>query len=277
MAPIRRYLRISNHSVLECRIYLADPGDERWLESRSSVRMASDQYSAVTVIERIIAAIRPLVLPKLREENARKASGKKKSAPVKDVLLEETLTVKADDFEVAIFLRETGTRHSLVTRQKMFAESGDVAGVSVPVGITNEEELVVHLEDIPSATDDRETESEELRPTRRHRKQRERSVSNEVTPREGSGGARPAKRVFATQCRGEDKKLAARVAYEGFSIWGWILCLLITRRKASKDPTVRAEQVPQGELEASTSFKDGQTLMEEWISTQAPQELVDED
>lgn len=76
MAPIRRYLRISKFSVLECRIYLEDPSDTRWLlDSRDPV------------LPRIFASIRPLVLPKLREENERLFS-RKKGKPVKDVIAE---------------------------------------------------------------------------------------------------------------------------------------------------------------------------------------------
>lgn len=78
MAPIRRYLRISKHSVLECRIYLENPADSRWLlDSRDPV------------LPRIFSVIRPLVLPKLREENER-LFAKKKAKPVKDVIAEGT-------------------------------------------------------------------------------------------------------------------------------------------------------------------------------------------
>jgi hypothetical protein len=79
MAPIRRYLRISKYSVLECRIYLDNPSDTRWLLDTRSTRDP--------VLARIFAAIRPLVLPKLREENER-IFAKKKSKPVKDVIAE---------------------------------------------------------------------------------------------------------------------------------------------------------------------------------------------
>lgn len=76
MAPIRRYLRISKTSVLECRIFLENPADgPRWL-------LSSDDPA----LPRVIEAIRPLVLPKLREETERaKAKGKKKNR-IKDVV-----------------------------------------------------------------------------------------------------------------------------------------------------------------------------------------------
>lgn len=78
MPPIRRYLRISKHSVLECRIYLDSPSDNRWLLNPRD-----------PVLPRVFEAIRPLVLPKLREENER-LWARKKGKPVKDVITEGT-------------------------------------------------------------------------------------------------------------------------------------------------------------------------------------------
>lgn len=81
MAPIRRYLRITKHSILEVRIYLDRPADaDAWLLKRSD-----------PALPRVIQAIRPLVLPKLREENERgkgKAGAKAKKKGVKDVVVE---------------------------------------------------------------------------------------------------------------------------------------------------------------------------------------------
>jgi hypothetical protein len=76
MAPIRRYLRISRHSVLECRIFLENPADgPRWL-----------LHPQDPALPRIFEAVKPYVLPKLREENERmKGKGKKKKS-VKDVV-----------------------------------------------------------------------------------------------------------------------------------------------------------------------------------------------
>lgn len=76
MAPIRRYLRISKYSVLECRIYLDNPSDSRWLLNPRD-----------PILPRVFEAIRPLVLPKVREENIRLWT-KKKGKPVKDVITE---------------------------------------------------------------------------------------------------------------------------------------------------------------------------------------------
>lgn len=76
MAPIRRYLRISKYSVLECRIYLDNPSDSRWLLN-----------SQDPILPRVFDVIRPLVLPKLREESERRLF-RKKSKATKDVIAE---------------------------------------------------------------------------------------------------------------------------------------------------------------------------------------------
>lgn len=80
MAPIRRYLRITKYSVLEVRIYLDNPTlGAAWLLNPRA-----------PVLPRVIEAVRPLVLPKLREENERhKGKGKKKN--VKDIVVEGTI------------------------------------------------------------------------------------------------------------------------------------------------------------------------------------------
>lgn len=77
MAPIRRYLRITRYSVLEVRIYLDNPAlAQSWLLG-----------SRDPVLPRVIESVRPLVLPKLREENERaKGKGKSKKKGVKDVV-----------------------------------------------------------------------------------------------------------------------------------------------------------------------------------------------
>ena len=84
MAPLRRYLRITKHSVLEVRIYLERPADAgAWLLKRDD-----------PALPRVIEAIRPLVLPKLREENERgrgRGSAKSKKKGVKDVVVEGKL------------------------------------------------------------------------------------------------------------------------------------------------------------------------------------------
>jgi hypothetical protein len=77
MAPIRRYLRITKYSVLECRIYLDNPAlAESWLLNPRN-----------PMLPQVIESVQPHVLPKLREENEkRKGKGGKKKG-VKDVVV----------------------------------------------------------------------------------------------------------------------------------------------------------------------------------------------
>ncbi|KAL4735534.1 hypothetical protein BDV11DRAFT_32684 [Aspergillus similis] len=233
MAPIRRYLRISKFSVLECRIYLEDPSDTRWLLN-----------SRDRVLPRIFAAIRPLVLPKLREENER-LYARKKGKPVKDMIAEE-------DFEVTVFLRESRTRHSLLTRHKDFetprnkrtrTESSEENGGQLDTGILveSDSESGLNMDAIPRAGSEEE---------------------DNVT--EGQSAKHKREEQLQEPHEGEDKKMRFRTNYEGFNIHGWMLCLLVTR-KGNKE-----------KARAGAAEPKRQALMEEWISTQAQGDL-DED
>ncbi|KAJ5846661.1 hypothetical protein N7534_010330 [Penicillium rubens] len=246
MAPIRRYLRISKYSVLECRIYLEFPSDSRWLlDSRDPV------------LPRVISAVRPLVLPKLREENERLFM-RKKGKPVKDVIAE-------DDFEVAIFLRESRTRHSLLTRNKTLHGkerqaqnlklelnqehvSEDTAANPVNPGdgeimIESDSEPDLGLHNIPESAD-------EVVPGDRRRSSRRTQANREDQVPEDTGS--------------DEKKLGFSTHYESFNIYGWVLCLLITRKGDKTRPS------------AVASESNRQPLMEEWISTQAQVSVDDE-
>lgn len=78
MAPIRRYLRITKYSVLECRIYVDNPAlVQTWLLNPRD-----------PVLPRVIESVRPLVLPKLREEKELERSRRKgsKKRKIKDVV-----------------------------------------------------------------------------------------------------------------------------------------------------------------------------------------------
>ena len=79
MAPVRRYLRISKYSVLECRIYVDNPAlVPSWL-----------LHPRNPVLPRVMESVRPLVLPKLMEERERaKKKGTKKKGAIRDVLVE---------------------------------------------------------------------------------------------------------------------------------------------------------------------------------------------
>ncbi|KAL2439014.1 hypothetical protein ABEF95_015497 [Exophiala dermatitidis] len=220
MAPIRRYLRISKHSVLECRIFLENPADEpRWL--------LSDRDPA---LPRVFEAIKPYVLPKLREENERARGKGKKKKSVKDI-------VKKDDFEVSIFLTEIRTRHSLLVKNKTFQQrqpirtnnGGKLTGAhrnAVMIQDESDDERV-DLGQIPEAGD--------LEQDAQHH-DKDHTLEGESD---------------------DKKKPGFRTTYEGFGIWGWVLCLFVERKGGP------------GKQKSGTEG-NAQALMQDWIaSTQA--------
>ncbi|KAJ9503815.1 hypothetical protein H2202_000954 [Exophiala xenobiotica] len=221
MAPIRRYLRISKHSVLQCRIFLENPADEsRWLLKESD-----------PALPRVFEAVKPYVLPKLREENERARGKGKKKKSVKDV-------VKQDDFEVSIFLTEIRTPHSLLVKNKTFKQKppiqtnngGKLTGTNSDAVLIRDEsdEEDVDLERIPQAED----------------------------PDEGLDAA------LTTTDDDDKKKLGFKTIYEGFSIWGKVLCLFIERKG--------------GPAKKSSGIEgNAQALMQDWIAS--TQEQRDDD
>lgn len=183
MPPIRRYLRISKHSALECRIFLENPADgPRWLLN-----------SADPALPRIFEAVKPLVLPKLKEENERaKGKGKKKKS-VKDVVV-------GDDFEASVFLTDVGTRHNLVVKNKIFRDTNTNARSNTradPVILREESDEELDLDRIP------QTDADE---------------NMEDVPGDNDDE------------QDDKKKLAFKTTYTGFAIWGKVLCLLVQRK-----------------------------------------------
>lgn len=181
MAPIRRYLRLTPYTVLEVRIYLDNPADAgRWLLAKHTD----------PALPRIISAIRPLVLPKLREENDRLKGGKskgRKKGSVKDV-------VTGNDFEVSIFLTHLSSRHTILRKEKIINDNEAVV-------IPDEEEPKVLLADIPTLDGSVEIEAGEA-----------------------------AQTTERPEDKGEDKKkLGFATNYDGFSIYRQILCLVVKR------------------------------------------------
>ncbi|RDL31129.1 Uncharacterized protein BP5553_09918 [Venustampulla echinocandica] len=265
MAPIRRYLRITKYSVLECRIYVDNPAlAESWLLNPRT-----------PVLPRVIESVRPLVLPKIREESERSKTKSGKRKGVKDVVVEE-------DFEVSIFLTETSTRHSLLTKQKNFREKGKKSLESNShklIGATNEtaidvedasvirreetEEDGLNLQDFPvaDAVDSLfVAEDEEARGSKRPRATR----GTEWAPgssQDSSPGSEPLQKrrrdtdAPAAEPIDDKKKMILDTSYEGFAIYGRVLCLVVKRREANK----------------GSSLSGGQAMMEDWItSTQMP-------
>ena len=237
MAPLRRYLRISPYSTLEVRIHLTDPYQAAWLP---------------TVLPRITAAIKPHVFRQLREERARatNASSKRKKV-IKDVAVEE-------DFEVSVFLTEGGTRHSLLVKTKGFG-TGRAKGVKrrrAKAGkLTGwlEKEKAVDL--TGEAVEIREESDEEDAAAGL-------AQYEEVSDDEGYA------RTQASAGEGEEddkKKLDLDLSYDGFAIYGKVLCLVVKRRGAGAR---RKGAGPSASSTAATEAGSGRAMLETWVSTQ---------
>jgi hypothetical protein len=285
MAPIRRYLRITKYSVLEVRIYPEKPSDAPWLLSTRD-----------PVLTRVIDEVRPKVLPKLREENenAKKKGGKKKKKGIRDVASQE-------DFEVVMFLTEGLTRHSLITKQKQFAKKPKLQSTGNKLtGWLNNSENPITLEDndeAPAGLRKEEVEDEHaLDDILEVTSKGKRKVGDELMDNdplfvssddEGTFQTQrvaPAERRKGTRRRGnkvdsdeepeaepeiedDKKKMAMNTTYDGFSIYGRILCLIVKRKGKKAAPG--AVGAPVG----------GSQMMEHWVSTQVAQEagLADDD
>lgn len=255
MAPIRRYLRISKYTVIECRIYLETPSDVRWLLGPRGGGGGGRQPA----LSRIMTHIKPQVLPKVREASIQARTArrtKKKSAPVKD-------TVVREDYEVALFLRETGAAHSLMKRHKMFGSSNRER----PIEISDEGEQEVALADIPQEGDRDDSSSSQQKRTKNPE-------------------------PVLSSAPGEEKKLAMTTRYEGFALGGWILCLLVTRRRRPevagtslsgsrpRVPDTYSSDLDTGKSETGATLASGTParpggagLLEEWIATQAAADM----
>lgn len=176
------------------------------------------------------------------------------------------LTHCLDEFEVAIFLRESRTRHSLLTRNKTFHGkenqdqdlrmelkpdhvSGDtttnpVNSTDGEIMIESDSEADLELHNIPESEDE-----VALGKGRRSSKKSRTTRRDQVPPEDTTGG--------------DEKKLRFNTHYESFNIHGWVLCLLITRKGDKTRPS------------AGLSDSNRQPLMEEWISTQAQASVDD--
>ncbi|KAK1777951.1 hypothetical protein QBC45DRAFT_393751 [Copromyces sp. CBS 386.78] len=317
MAPIRRYLRITKYSVLKCRIYLDNPAlAHSWLLNPRN-----------PILPKVIEAVRPLVLPKLREERERAQSKKKsKKRSIKDVVIE-------DDFEVSVFLTETDTRHSLLHKQKHFRDkiqtklksnSSKLTGESreAPIDVDVEAALLreaagdddmpiireedsedqeVNLNDIPTVDETDVISDSANRRSKRRRRQssgpnNDSGVDDEAQAIDldlsdddgmfigdgddnGSEGPparkrRKDKQPAAEEEEGRDdkKKLAMDISYEGFAIYGRVLCLVVKRRDIGRTVTGPSSG------KALMAQPGGQAMMENWItSTQLPEAAVGED
>ena len=190
---------------------------------------------------------------------------------------------RAEDFEVSIFLTETDTRHSLLTKRKHFREpnkkgiqsnsnklTGDTTDNAIEVEgapvIRREEseKAELNLQDVPTAGDfpaiEDVSDAGSLfvdEGSDHQASKRPREVTN--ASRLGASAEPQAKRrkdAAPGEEESDEKKMSMSTTYEGFAIYGKVLCLVVNRK--DKKGKERSE---------------GQAMMEDWIaSTQMPDE-----
>lgn len=195
----------------------------------------------------------------------------------------------ADDFEVSVFLTETSTRHSLLTKQKFFRDKGPSAiqsNASKLIAETNASPIDVDANDFAPIRIEEDSDKEGVAlsdiPSANTRGQAKRQRSNTVENDDSgefedaeddsdsvidvdSDGHPPlSKRLRGAmkppaEPEGQfhddyKKKLAMDVSYEGFAIYGRVLCLIVKRKENKTQQAL-----------------GGQAMMENWItSTQIP-------
>jgi hypothetical protein len=147
-----------------------------------------------------------------------------------------------EDFEVSIFLTEIRTRHSLLVKNKTFKDKspsmtgngGKLTRVDrAPVTIQDEsDDEHDRLAKIPEAVDldDQDLDDD--------------GADTDLAGRDDDG----------------KKKLGFKTTYEGFSIWGWVLCLFIERKggpgKKAAAPEGHAQALMQDWIESTQQRKD---------------------
>ncbi|KAL1899356.1 hypothetical protein Cpir12675_001472 [Ceratocystis pirilliformis] len=323
MPPLRRYLRISKHHILECHIYTDPPAlQQSWLLNPRK-----------PLLHQIFEHIKPNVIPKVLQARENDQWGKKKKPGQK-----KPDVVVTDEFEVAITLLPTGERHSVLQKHKHFSDRASYKLQSSAKGLIAQSRLApVDADTEDSRTNNEPTvdireESDDEQPipsasmAPRRRRKRPRSVtigehiktneSNDAAPTEvvrdadnaseeedaeNSGDGSPDSDSVSVSASGmfvssgeednhdetnansdtpnppkrvrqlglstdDDKKMKMEISYEGFAVYGHILCLVI--KKPSPTAAKRGSKGKKAKHEPGA--------MESWLSTQLPAQDYDD-
>lgn len=186
----------------------------------------------------------------------------------------------ADDFEVAVFLTEVSTRHTLLRKEKTAknekARLGTVDGrltgagtMDIPFEVENGSEIEIlevesreeertNLRDIPMNNDGDGRDSTEQTPGSEQSLFVSEDSAEDDSPRmqqhEHARGKHDRTPIDPEDGNGDDKKkMSLSTTYDGFSIYGRILCLVVKRRGVRKGKDSAGET--------------GQAMMEEWIAS----------
>ena len=176
-----------------------------------------------------------------------------------------------DDFEVAVFLTEISTRHSILRKEKQAMSKKERLGTTNGK-MTGTREVPVEVgEDPPGLRREESDETEGMRLADVPAGGEGDDVGVPGLPKEESGeglfvsdgsedegSARKGEEADTAMADAGDggddkKKLALNTTYDGFSIYGRILCLVVKRKSTSK-----GKEVAGGSCQA---------MMEDWISS----------
>lgn len=245
--PIRRYLRVSKYTVLETRIYLDDPTllKSWFLNPRDPI------------LPKVIEAVRSMVLPKLREETTRDMSGgvkSKKNRAVKEV-------VTGDGFEVVVFLTEGGTRHFVLSKTRLFHAPKPRIKSNTSKYLSGKETEGIYVREENGA-------SQHI------------PMNSEVRAGDNAPEECDVILVESSDEEGDDvrdeKKPLSHTAYDGFTIYSRVLCLVVKKLDTSNggaDSIVASTTnigilLPEIDTYAERPRADsGRGMMEDWITT----------
>ena len=156
---------------------------------------------------------------------------------------ETLLNSLLDDFEVSIFLTEIRTRHSLLVKNKTFKQK-------MPLRTNNGSILTGIDRDAVMIQDESDDENVDLA-----------RIPQVEDTKDIGDNSNDAEEDFDARMEDDKKKLGFKTNYEGFSIWGWVLCLFIERKG--------------GPGKKSGAEGNAQALMQDWI--QSTQEQKNDD
>ncbi|KAF2440679.1 hypothetical protein P171DRAFT_435455 [Karstenula rhodostoma CBS 690.94] len=165
-----------------------------------------------------------------------------------------TLNSAIDDFEVSIFLTEHSSRHSVLTKQKVFKDKPRIQSNSGK--LTNW--LKAGNSEQPLVINDGPTEPIVIR-----EEEDDEPINLADVPE--ADGSEDQTTDAAVDEQDRKKKLGLNTSYDGFSIYGRILCLVVKRRGVRHQAGNNSAPVPS------------QQMLENWVSTQAQAEQVDDD
>ena len=170
-------------------------------------------------------------------------------------------------------MTETSTRHSILRKEKAAkSEKARLGSTNGRLTGTRDEPVEVG-EEVPELLREESDESQgprladlpasgaEEQPDRRSQPPKEESSeelfvsddSGEDTQAQGEPGRKSQKAVMGEEIDDDKKKLALNTTYDGFSIYGRILCLVVKRKGNAKGK--------------ETAGGAGQAMMEEWIAS----------